>query len=220
MTSTATRSIHSFRSRRSLRSIAGLVSVGALAFTLAACGGDEPAPTPAGEAGPVSVTPTAGGPATDASTATVTSPAPATGAADAEARNAAALAAIAAAESAAGGKAYEIDDADGDQTWEVDVMVGDKSVEVKVSADGKTVQEQKDDDDADNDDKARLGRSKTTLTQGIEAALKEVPGALDDVDLDDDNNVDVWKVTIDTSDNDDVEVYVATDDLRIVKTER
>ncbi len=210
--------VRTTRSARTFRSIAGLAAAGALVFALGACGGnDDPAPQQAGEpaVSPVTpaVPPTAGGPATDATTAPFS-------ATDAEARNAAALVAIATAEGAAKGKAYEIDDADDDETWEVDVMVGDKSVEVKVSADGKTVQEQKDDDDADDDDKARLGRSKTTLTQGIEAALKEVPGALDDVDLDDENDVDVWKVTIDTSDNDDVEVYVATDDLRIVKTER
>ena len=222
----ADRSHGSHRSSRSVRSIAGLAAAGALAFTLAACGGDDTTSQPSGNGGPVSVTPaappTAGGPATDASTAGATSPGATASrsAADDEARNAAAVAAIATAEKAAGGKAYEIDDEDDDQTWEVDVMVGDRSVEVKVSGDGRTVQGQTDDDDADDSDKARLARAKTTLAQGIEAALAEVPGALDDVDLDDENGVDVWKVTVDATDNDDVEVYVATDDLRIVKTDR
>lgn len=222
----ADRSHGPHRSSRSVRSIAGLAAAGALAFTLAACGGDDSTSEPAGDGGPVSVTPaappTAGGPATDASTAGATSPGGATSrsVADDEARNAAAVTAIATAEKAAGGKAYEIDDENDDQSWEVDVMVGDRSVEVKVSGDGRTVQGQTDDDDADDSDKARLARSKTTLVQGIEAALAEVPGALDDVDLDDENGVDVWKVTVDAADNDDVEVYVATDDLRIVKTDR
>ena len=207
--------IRTTRSGRTFRSIAGLAAAGALVFTLGACGGNDKPAESGSSVSPVTpaVPPTAGGPATDSTSAPLN-------AADTDARNAAALAAIATAEKTAGGKAYEIDDEDNDQAWEVDVMVGDKSVEVKVSADGTTAQGQKDDGNADDDDKTRLGRSKTTLTQGIEAALKEVPGALDDVDLDDDNNVDVWKVTIDAPDNDDVEVYVATDDLRIVKTER
>lgn len=212
------------RTARTTRTILGLTAAGSLVFALGACGGndDTAAEQPAGDS-VVSVTPavppTAGGAATDAATTAPTTGAT-TAAADAEARNAAALAAIATAEGAANGKAYEIDDEDDDQTWEVDVMVGDRSVEVKVSGDGRTVQGRNDDDGADNDDKARLDRAQTTLAQGIEAALAEVPGSLDDVDLDDEGNVDVWKVTVDAADNDDVEVYVATDDLRIVKTDR
>lgn len=216
------RMTHPARSARLSRSVAGLAAAGALVFALGACAGDDTASEQPAADSPAPVTPavppTAGGPATDPGTESPTTEQAAP--VDAETRNAGALAAIATAEQAAGGTAYEIDDEDDDQTWEVDVMVGDRSVEVKVSGDGQTAQGQTDDDDADSDDKARLDRAQTTLTQGIEAALEEVPGALDDADLDDENNVDVWKVTIDTADNDDVEVYVATDDLRIVKTDR
>ncbi|MDO5698381.1 MAG: PepSY domain-containing protein [Dermatophilus congolensis] len=208
------------RNTTAMRGFAGIGAASALVLALGACAGnDGSAPRPA-DGGAVSVTSPATSPTSAAETTATTAGALTAAPADAQARNAAALAAIATAEKAAGGTAYEIDDENDDQTWEVDVMVGDRSVEVQVSGDGATAQGQTDDDDADDDDKARLGRAKTTLAQGIEAALTEVPGALDDVDLDDKDDVDAWKVTIDESDNDDVEVYVATDDLRILAVER
>lgn len=194
--------------------LVSLAAVSVLALGVAGCSQpDQPAaPAPP----PVTVTQTTPEPA-----ATTPTPAsPQTPAADATEHNAAALRAIATAEKAENGKAFEIDDEDDDNTWEVDVMVGDRSIEVKVSADGNTVISRDDDDDADNDDRARLDRAQITLAQAIEAALREVPGLLDDAELDDEDNRDVWEVTIDAPDNDDVDVYVSPQDGTIIKVDR
>lgn len=209
---------------RTARGVVGLGAAGLMVVALGACGSNDAAePAPAGDE-VASVTTTAEQPTTSQATtsaAPTASPSSAAAApADAQAHNDAALAAISTAAGAANGTAYEIDDEDDDQTWEVDVMVGERSVEVEVSGDGRTVQAQTDDDDADDDDRARLGRAQTTLEQAIEAALAEVPGTLDDVELDDEDGVDVWEVTIDGPESDDVEVYVAADDARIIKVDR
>ena len=44
----------------------------------------------------------------------------------------------------------------------------------------------------DSDDVTRLNNANTTLEQAIEAALAEVPGTLDDVELDTEDGVDIW----------------------------
>lgn len=196
--------------------LVSLAAVSVLALGVVGCNQtDQPAaPAPPPAAGPQTAAPdtTAPTPADPAS--------PQTPAADANEHNAAALRAVATAEQAENGRAYEIDDEDDDNTWEVDVMVGDRSVEVKVSADGNNVISRDDDDDFDNDDRARLDRAQINLTQAIEAALREVPGRLDDAELDDEDNRDVWEVTIDTPDNDDIDVYVSPQDGSIIKVDR
>lgn len=209
--------------------VAAAAALSVLALGVSACGQTgTPTETPAAPAtraeAPAETAP--GGPATTQAESPPAAPAgtpqtaPAPGQASANERNAAALRAIATAESAANGTAYEIDDEDDDQTWEVDVMVGERSVEVKVSADGNTVVSQSDDDDDDADDRARLSRATVPLAQAIEIALREVPGTLDDVELDDEDGRDVWEVKIDTPDNDDVKVYVSITDGAIVKIDR
>lgn len=123
---------------------------------------------------------------------------------------AAAMTAIATAETEAGGIAYEIDDQDDDGTWEVDVAVDDRSVEVTVSADGSTV-EGTEEDDLDADDRAALDAASITLQEAIETAIGEVGGVLDDAELDEENGEYAWEVTVDGADSgdDDVEVRVA-----------
>lgn len=196
--------------------LASLAAAGVLALALAGCGnGDQPATpgtAPEQTLPPVTQTtaPTEAAPAGTATTGAQT--------ADVEEHNAAALRAIVTAEGAANGTAYEIDH--DDNRWKVDVLVDARSIEVEVSTDGNTVASQDDDDDADDDDRARLDRAQITLTQAIEAALTEAPGRLDDADLDDENGQDVWEVSIDTADGDDIEVYVSTQDASIVKVDR
>ena len=118
-----------------------------------------------------------------------------------------ALQAIATAEAEAGGVAYAIDDEDDDQSWEVDVFVDDRGVEVTVSADGTEVRETEN-DDLDDDDRAGITQAEISITEAIDTAAAEVGGTLDDAELDDEDDRFAWEVTVDTSDRDDIEVYV------------
>lgn len=121
-----------------------------------------------------------------------------------------AILAIDTAEAEAGGTAYEIDDQDEDGTWEVDVQVEDRSVEVTVSADGTQVVETED-DDLDDEDRAALDAATITLTEAIELAVNEVGGVLDDAELEgeDDGDPHHWEVSVDTDENDDIEVHIS-----------
>lgn len=138
------------------------------------------------------------------------------GAAEASDVNASALAAIATAQSETGGVAYEIDDQDDDNSWEVDVRVDDRSIEVTVAADGTVIDTEN--DDLDSDDRAGLDAATITLEQAIEIALAEVGGTLDDAELEEDDGVHYWEVTLDdTSRGDDVEVKVDVTTGEIIK---
>ncbi|USQ78912.1 hypothetical protein NF556_14935 [Ornithinimicrobium faecis] len=123
-----------------------------------------------------------------------------------------ALVAIGTAEAEAGGTAYEIDDQDDDGTWEVDVRVDDRSVEVTVSEDGTQVVETED-DDLDDEDRAALDASTITLAEAIELAVAEAGGVLDDAELEgeDDGQPHHWEVSVDTDEQDDIEVLVGVD---------
>lgn len=199
--------------------LAALAAVSVLALGLAGCAQENPPAAPAPAPSPVtqtSPTQTTESAPTAAPTTTSGQPAPAT---DVQERNAAAVRAIGTAAAAAGGTAYELDDEDDYRRWEVDVMVGDRSVEVTVSGDGNTVVSQDDDDDDDDDDRARLARATVSMTEAIDIALAEVPGLIDDVELDDEDGQDAWEVGIDTA-SDDVEVYVSITDGTVVKIDR
>ncbi|WP_432560237.1 PepSY domain-containing protein [Granulicoccus sp. GXG6511] len=190
------------------------IATSLLVLSAAACTADEQ--QPADPAPPPATAPQAPAP-----TEETTSGAATTDADDQapEERNQGALQAIATAADAAGGTPYEIDDSDDDGSWEVDVMVGERSHEVKVSADGQNVVEQEE-DDSDGDDRERLGQAGLSMAQAIEAALREVPGTLDDVELDEEDGAPVWEVTIDTPDQDDIEVYIDVRDGNVVKVDR
>ena len=143
------------------------------------------------------------------STGTGSESASAPGSADATTgRTAIALTAIATAEEGTGGVAYEIDDQDDDGTWEVDVRDGDASVEVKLNADGTQILEQEN-DDLDDDDKAGLDAASITLSEAIQTAINHVGGELDDAELEEDDGQHYWEVSVDTPENDDVEVHVS-----------
>lgn len=203
------------------RRILASIAISALALTAAACTNDdttadpaEPAAPPAATTAPAEPGATAPTEATDEAT-----PADAATPANAEERNANALSAIATAAEEAGGTAYEIDDSDDDGQWEVDVMVENRSHEITVAADGSTVIE-REEDDADQEDISRLDQAQVTIEQAIEAALAEVPGSLDDVELSDDNGRGVWEVSIDETENDDVEVYIDIVSGDVVRADR
>lgn len=136
----------------------------------------------------------------------------ATGDAGAGDLTAIALTAIGTAEAEAGGTAYEIDDQDEDGTWEVEVRVEDRSIEVTVSADGTQVVGTEE-DDLDDEDRAALDAATITLSDAIELAVNEVGGVLDDAELEgeDDGEPHHWEVTVDTDDQDDIEVRISVD---------
>lgn len=119
---------------------------------------------------------------------------------------AAGLAAIATAESEAGGIAFAIDRDDDDGTWDVDVRTGDSMVEIEVSADGASVLTTED-DDLDDDDRAATDAATVTLAEAIEIALGETGGVLDDAEIDDDAPVH-YEVSLDVDGRDDVDVDV------------
>lgn len=199
------------------KTIAG-IAASLLVFGVAAC---SPQDQPATPAAPTNATQPTEEQATEQATEQTTpgQPVATEGAQDPEARNAGAIQALSTAADAVSGTPYEIDDADDDQVWEVDVMVGERTHEVKVSRDGRNVVGQEK-DDADDEDVRRLQGAGLSLAQAIERALNEVPGTLDDAELDDDNNQAVWKVEIDTPEKQDVEVLIKVADGQVVRVER
>lgn len=212
------------------RKILATLAISALALTAAGCAETTTTPTPGAEGTPPAegAPATPGAPAGEATPAEGETAAPggeaatpggeAAAPADMEQHNANALAAIVAAAESAGGVAYEIDDADGDGQWEVDVQVGNRSHEVTVAADGTVLGTEESDMDAE--DNNRLAQAQITLQQAIERALQEVPGNLDDVELDQENDLDVWEVTIDEPNNDGVEVYIDASSGEVVRVDR
>lgn len=189
-----------------------IAPIAALSMTiaLAACGSDDAADPASVDTSVTSIESPSPGQITPSETPTEEPPATSDAASDDV--TATALTAIATAEAAAGGQAYEIDDQDDDGTWEVDVRVGNASVEVTVSADGTEVVEQEN-DDLDDDDRNALDAASITLTQAIQIAIDEVGGVLDDAELEDndDGKPYHWEVSIDIPGNDDVEVLVSID---------
>ena len=199
-----------------MRQLIAPLALPTIALALTACsGGATPAMTPEATNAPAATVAPATTDAAPTAGATTDAAAPA----DAEASNAAALRAITFAAGEAGGTAYGLDDSDLTGTWEVDVLVGDRSHEIEVSEDGTTV-EGREEEDADRDDIDRLGRAQVTIEDAIDTALAEVPGTLDDVELDDEDGTDVWEVTIDAADNDDIEVYVDAGSGEILRVDR
>lgn len=196
------------------------IAAGLLVFSVAACSPQSEPATPA--APPATQQPQTEQPqSAEPEMSETASAAPGTpaGSADPEARNAGALQALSTAADAVSGTPYEIDDEDDDQVWEVDVLVGDRKHEVKVSWDGRNVVGQEE-DDADAEDVRRLEGAGLSLAQAIERALDEVPGALDDAELDDDNDRAVWKVEIDTPEADGIEVLIGVTDGQVVRVDR
>ncbi|HHV22159.1 MAG TPA: PepSY domain-containing protein [Propionibacterium sp.] len=194
------------------RAIAALAA-GVLALGAAGCAADDPQPTDPAPP-PVTAPPAEESPAAPGEDETETGQDQ-----DPETRNAAAAQAISTAADEVGGTPYEIDDADDDGTWEVSVMVDDRSHDVTVSEDGMTVVEQQD-EAADDEDRARLDQAGLGLAQAIEAALGEVQGTLDDVELGDDDGAPVWEVSINTAENDDVDVLIDVRDGSVLRVDR
>lgn len=127
------------------------------------------------------------------------------------------LSAVALAESETGGTAYAVDrESDG---WEVELAVGDEQVDVRVDQAGTEVLDTRPDGRLDDDDRAELDAATVTLTGAIEAALAEVPGELEDADLDEDDGTVAWKVSIRESDGAEREVHLDAADGDVLRVE-
>lgn len=207
------------------RKMIAALGISVLALGAAACTEQEtdPAtPPPADPGATAPVDPTPGAPAEEATPEATAEATPGDDASPApEARNDAALAAIETATGAVEGEgtAYEIDDDGMDDNWEVSVLVGDRSHDVTVSADGQGVVEQSD-EAAEDEDVQRLEGATIELSDAIERALEEVPGTLDDAELTEEDGVVAWEVSIDTQENDDVEVYIDVTNGEVHKVDR
>lgn len=175
---------------------AGLILAGCTSPT-------PPAPAPATTSGPVvapATTPAGNPPASNAT------PGSGDAASDDTAHNAAAEAAVRTAEGEANGRVIELDrEGNG---WEVEVLVGDRIHEFRIDDAGTAVTDRRGDEGVHPEDQRRAAAATISVTDAMRAALAAIPGTIDDIELDDRNNVVVWEVTIDTADDDDMEVYV------------
>jgi len=106
-----------------------------------------------------------------------------------------AVLAVTTAESAAGGRAFELDSDDGE--WEVHVAANDREVEVRTSADGAGVTSSRDDDGLDAADRAALEAATTTLADAIRIAAGHARGAaIEEARLESDNATATWVVEV------------------------
>lgn len=190
------------RTRQSTRSVT--LAAAAAAFALAAlagCSQSEPQTAP----GSATPTPNAAAP----SAGTPTTPAPATSAAAGQsARNAAALAAIATAEtSVPDGTAFDIDL--GHDGWDVKVLVGNTVHEVRVSEDGAKVV-RTETERADVEDRTRARSVKVPIATAIEKALESQPGDLVEAALTRRGTTVAWEVEINVPPKKEIYLDVAT----------
>lgn len=200
------------------RLLTGLIA-GPLALSLVACGGDDDNDNDA-----VATAPAA--PASSAPAATTTTPAPAeapiesapagTTADDDSALLAAAATALGAVD---GSRILSIDRSDDSSFWDVSVVSADGTEnEVDVSADGASITRgpvvDGDDNDDDNDDLAerqRLFSAQVDHEAALSAARGAVPtGAVDSLDLDEDDNTTRWDVQFGEDDGQSVDVDAAS----------
>lgn len=126
-----------------------------------------------------------------------------------------AIAAVVAAESDAGGRAFELEIDSG--TARVQVAVGDRDIEVDVDPAGPTVTERRDDGSLDDEDRAALDAAGTTLADGIRiaAAARSASGGVTEAGVDRDADAPAWSVEF----ADGAEVSVAVSDGSVVRSE-
>lgn len=203
----------------SIRTPLALAAALALALPLAACGSDD-AEAPAGPAvtgGAEEATPGADG--SDGSEQSSTTAPDEPGATDTDQPgaadgnlNAGAERAIALAEDEVGGTAFELDlEDDGPGQWEVSVAVDDEEHVVYVDLAGEELLRSAQVGPLDREHRAGLDAATISITEAIAIALDEADGIVDDVDLDDENGVLVWEVSID--DVAEVTIDVATGEV-------
>lgn len=129
-----------------------------------------------------------------------------------------ALKAIDTAEKEIGGKVVDLDWDDDKSGWEVEVYEGGKVHELKIAADGSKIIERDDVENADADDRREYDAIKTDIRKAIETALKDTPGGLDDVSVDEEQGQIMWEVDVyPEGGGSDVTIYIDVKSGKILK---
>ncbi len=132
-----------------------------------------------------------------------------------------ALKAIETAEKEVGGKVVDLDWDDDKSGWSVDVVKGNKSHELEVAADGSKVTNQDEVEDVDSDDRREYDAIKVEIAKAIETALKDTPGTLDDVSVDEEQGQIMWEVDIyPEGGGADLTVYVDVKSGQVLKKDK
>ncbi|WP_166850539.1 PepSY domain-containing protein [Isoptericola sp. BMS4] len=161
----------------------------AVTLALAACGGDDPADR-------------ADAPeATDAGTAPEDGEPDGDGQDDATGANGVVtvpgLHAVETALEEVDGVAFAISRSGDYSTWDVDVATGDGAVEVSLDATGSTVRGTDTEEDLAPELRKAVEDAPVSLAEAIDVAIAEVPGDLDEAELDDETTGYLWTVAID-----------------------
>ncbi|GEB44139.1 hypothetical protein MTE01_00840 [Microbacterium testaceum] len=130
-----------------------------------------------------------------ASVFTLAACAPLTPASDTPTNDREAVRAITTAESAAGGRAFQLEADDG--AWEVHVGSGGREVEVRVSSDGGEVRSSTDGGTLDAEDRSALDAAGTTLADAVRiAAAQGTGGAVEEAELQRDGTATTWSIDL------------------------
>lgn len=174
--------------RSSLRRFALPTTALAVTLALTACGADDPADRAGAPAASDAATaPEDGEPEGDAAGANgvVTVPG---------------LHAVETALEEVDGVAFAISRSDDYSTWNVDVATSDGVVEVRLDATGSTVRGTDTEDDLAPEHREAVEDAPVSLAEAIDVAIAEVPGDLDEAELDDETTGYLWTVAIDDGD--------------------
>ena len=129
-----------------------------------------------------------------------------------------ALKAIDTAEKEIGGKVVDLDWDDDKSGWDVEVVKGNKSHEIEISPDGSKITNRDEVEDVDSDDRREYEAIKVDIRKAIETALKDTPGGLDDVSVDEEQGQIMWEVDVyPEGGGSDVTIYIDVKSGKILK---
>ena len=129
-----------------------------------------------------------------------------------------ALKAIDTAEKEIGGKVVDLDWDDDKSGWDVEVVKGNKSHEIEISPDGSKITNRDEVEDVDSDDRREYDAIKVDIRKAIETALKDTPGGLDDVSVDEEQGQIMWEVDVYPEGcGSDVTIYIDVKSGKILK---
>ena len=129
-----------------------------------------------------------------------------------------ALKAIDTAEKEIGGKVVDLDWDDDKSGWDVEVVKGNKSHEIEISPDGSKITNRDEVEDIDSDDRREYDAIKVDIRKAIETALKDTPGGLDDVSVDEEQGQIMWEVDVyPEGGGSDVTIYIDVKSGKILK---
>ncbi len=129
-----------------------------------------------------------------------------------------ALKAIDTAEKEIGGKVVDLDWDDDKSGWDVEVVKGNKSHEIEISPDGSKITNRDEVEDVDSDDRREHDAIKVDIRKAIETALKDTPGGLDDVSVDEEQGQIMWEVDVyPEGGGSDVTIYIDVKSGKILK---